>query len=64
MKVKALQKILYAGEIYKAGTVLDMDNCTAAISAKYNKVKILEEAAAADDDDEMEIVAGLPPLKK
>ena len=64
MKVKALQKILYAGKFYKSGDIIEIDNRSAADSQKQNKVKILEEAAADDDDDEMEIVAGLPPLKK
>ena len=61
MKVKAKMKLLYDGKIYDAGTIFDMDDCTAAISAKYNKIEFLDEVETAD---ELESVEGLPPLTK
>jgi len=63
MKVKAKMNLLYGGAVYKAGEIFDMDDVTAAISAKYNRIEILEGAAVEDTDSEMEVVEGLPPFE-
>lgn len=62
MKVKALKKLLYSGEIYDAGTIFEMDEISAAISQKYNNVEILGGVEVADEG--VEPCEGLPPLIK
>lgn len=63
MNVKAKMNILYAGQIFRAGEIFDMDECTAAISLKYGKIEKLE-GGTEPELDEGDAVEGLPPLKK
>lgn len=65
MKVKTKIKLLYAGEIYPADTILEMDDCTAAISEKYGRVIILGDSGGdiSEVEEEFEVAAeGLPDL--
>lgn len=63
MKVKALKRILYNDEIYDAGTIFEMDDCTAAISEKYGKIIVFGGGGAVEDsEEEFEPAEGLPDL--
>ena len=65
MKVRALQNILYNGAVYAKGTEFEIDECTGAISLKYNKIEKLQGGDVAEPEiEEGEPAEGLPPLKK
>ncbi len=57
MKVRALKKILYKGEIYEAGSDFEMDEVSAGIAKKYNNIDIL----CGGGEEEL-TPASLPPL--
>lgn len=59
MKVKTLKNIIYKGTIYNEGAEAEIDDTTAYVLEKKNRVKILGAAEV-----EFETVAeGLPPLE-
>lgn len=61
MQVKAKVNILYKGEVYEAGRIFEMDDCTAAVNEKYGKVIILG-GGAVEEVEEFEPAEGLPDL--
>jgi hypothetical protein len=63
MQVKAKINLLYKGEVYAAGKIFEMDECTAAINEKYNRVDIIGGAVETDSEIGEEVVEGLPPLQ-